>query len=110
MQMQFGHPDGEDCPFPRSQQNFVVAHLNGIHTIVLSFCGCNDAPEPFSQLLEARWWPSTPRDPKTAFTFSLMRTFHLLNLQGRLAPTDFYRSLQKIENGDGLVKSLVSYV
>jgi len=32
----------------------------------------------------------------------VLRLFHILNLQGQLAPTDFYRSLEQMTCGDGL--------
>ena len=60
------------------------------------------------QLLESRWWPSTPLDPKTAATMSVLRLFHLNNLQGHVTPTDFYRTLEQMTSGDGLTKVPVS--
>ena len=55
------------------------------------------------QLLEMQWWPSTPIAPKTAATMEVLRMFHTLNLQARTPPTDFYRTLEQMSNGQGLV-------
>jgi hypothetical protein len=54
------------------------------------------------QILEVGWWPSTPLDPQTAATMSVLRLFHVTNLQGQVTPTDFYRTLEKMSSGDGL--------
>jgi hypothetical protein len=54
------------------------------------------------QLLEVGWWPSTPLDPQTAATMSVLRLFHVTNLQGHVTSTDFYRTLEQMTSGDGL--------
>lgn len=84
-----------------------MINLNGTHRINLQFCGCVGMRDPYAQLLEARWWPSTPLEPQTAFTFAFLRTFHVMNLQGRISPTDFYRGVQTMENGAGLEETPV---
>ena len=66
------------------------------------------APPHYVQLLEVGWWPSTPLDPQTAATMSLLRLFHVTNLQGQVTPTDFYRTLEQMSSGDGLNKLPVS--
>ena len=33
---------------------------------------------------------------------NVLRNFHILNLQGQISPTDFYRSLERLMCGDGL--------
>jgi hypothetical protein len=55
-----------------------------------------------------RWWPSTPISPQTVATMDVLRSFHVMNLQARLAPTDFYRSLERLSDGQGLVNLPVS--
>ena len=75
---------------------------NGIHNIAIDFCSCVGAPSHYIQVLEVGWWPSTPLDPQTAATMSLLRLFHVTNLQGQVTPTDFYRTLEQMSSGDGL--------
>ena len=86
----------------------MVLASNGIHCPAIDFCGCVGAPPHYVQLLEVGWWPSTPLDPQTAATMSLLRHFHVTNLQGQVTPTDFYRSLEQMSSGDGLNKLPVS--
>ena len=97
------------CNFrQRGNKDFVVLDSNGIHKIAINFCGCVGAPTHFVQLLEVGWWPSTPLDPQTAATMSLLRLFHVTNLQGQVTPTDFYRTLEQMSSGDGLTTLPVS--
>ena len=83
--------------------DFVVIAMNGIHRVSVDFCGCVGRSDPYIQLLEMRWWPSTPIAPQTAATMDVLRCFHVLNLQSRVPPTDFYRSLERLTDGQGLV-------
>jgi hypothetical protein len=39
---------------------------------------------------------------------SVLRLFHVTNLQGQVTPTDFYRTLEQMSSGDGLTKLPVS--
>ena len=39
---------------------------------------------------------------------SLLRLFHVTNLQGQVTPTDFYRTLEQLSSGDGLTTLPVS--
>ena len=86
----------------------MVLAPNGIHIVAIDFCGCVGAPSHHVQLLEVGWWPSTPLDPQTAATMSVLRLFHVTNLQGQVTPTDFYRTLEQLSTGDGLTKLPVS--
>jgi hypothetical protein len=79
-----------------------VIASNGIHRVNIDFCGCANAPNQHIQLLETRWCPSTPISPQTAATMEVLRTFHVLNLQSRVPPTDFYRSLERMTDGQRL--------
>lgn len=110
LRVQLGHQMGTLCPFcTRGHKDFVVLHLNGIHVINLDFCGCPGALPFRNQLLEMGWWPSTPLEPQSAATMDVLRSFHIWNLQGHIAPTDFYRGLEQITCGDGLVSLPVSF-
>ncbi|KAK7045327.1 hypothetical protein VNI00_007576 [Paramarasmius palmivorus] len=101
--VQLGHAVGEHCPhYVSGQGDFVVLGVNGIHPLNLFFCGCENAPEQYEQLLEIGWWPSSYKEPRSAATFELLRHFHILNLQGQVPPTDYYRSLEQLTDGSGL--------
>ena len=88
-----GHPPGETCLLPRARL-ITVLHINGIHNVRVNFCGCRLGLELRTQLLRSAWWPATPLDPRSAATFTLMRQFHYLNLQGNITAYDFYRGLE----------------
>jgi hypothetical protein len=102
--VQLGHAPGVSCPFrTRGHKDFVIIDISGIHTIEVDFCGCDAAlATPREQLLEVGWWPSTPLEPQSAATMTVLRSFHIWNLQGQISPTDFYRGLEQMTNGDGL--------
>lgn len=109
MRYQLGHPPGQCCPLTiAGHTEFVVLASNGIHTVSIDFCGCFNAPHPRDQIMEVGWWPSTPLEPQTAATMELLHRFHLVNLQARSPPTDYYRALEQLTNGFGLCKLPVS--
>ncbi|KAJ7796830.1 hypothetical protein B0H13DRAFT_2245360 [Mycena leptocephala] len=82
LRYQIGHRPGERCRFvhltPRVK-GFVVLHDNSIH-----------------QLLNIGWYPATQEEPATAASLSLLRRFHLLNLQAKVAAYDFYNTLHRL--------------
>lgn len=103
LRLQLGHIQGVNCPFrEQGHKDFIVLDSNGIHNVAIDFCGCAGGPARYLQLLEVGWWPSTPLDPQTAATMSVLRLFHVTNLQGQVTPTDFYRTLEQMTSGDGL--------
>jgi hypothetical protein len=89
---------------------FTVLSVNGIHRVNLRFCNCRytDASEQertfdFNrQLLEVGWWPSTNTEPQSAATIELLRFFRLLNVNGALAASEFYRSIEDLTDPEGL--------
>ncbi|KAK7045518.1 hypothetical protein VNI00_007350 [Paramarasmius palmivorus] len=99
--VQFGHLGGQGCNKFLLVEKFVVLDVNGIHVIDAAFCGCSEI-NPRNQLLEFGFWPMSYKDPQSAVTFNLLRNFHLMNLKGHIPPTDYYRALERMSNGDGL--------
>lgn len=73
----------------------MVVDLSGLHVVGLVFCGCVGAPKNDIQLLRAQWFPGTIKDPHSAYTFDILNTFHILNLQGKLSLYDFYQSIHR---------------
>lgn len=91
--MQLGH-DGAHCPFPvQKSTDFEILDVSGQHTITVWFCGCFGAPHERVQLLRTEWFPASTYQPNSAFTFDVLDTFQLINLQGKLSAHDFYQSL-----------------
>jgi hypothetical protein len=97
-----GH-EGDPCPYPdHSIKNFTVVDVSGIHAITLRFCGYVGALHPRNQLLAASWFPASLDRPQTAFTFDVLDTFQLLNLQGKISAFDFYYSLDHKTDNTGV--------
>lgn len=91
--MQLGHDNGR-CPFPALKStNFEILDLSGQHTISVYFCGCFGALHEHVQLLWTEWFPASISQPNSAFTFDMLDTFQLINLQGKLSAYNFYQSL-----------------
>lgn len=61
----------------------------------------------YEQILDAGWWPASPLEPQTAATLDTMRQFHVMNLQGKLPPTEYMRALQQLTHGHGILKPVV---
>ncbi|KAJ7826688.1 hypothetical protein B0H14DRAFT_2290289, partial [Mycena olivaceomarginata] len=73
--IQLGH-QGETCPSPSPVRLFTVIESNGLHSTKLAFCGCREQPpDKIGQLMRARLFPATTRDPHSAFTISMLKQF-----------------------------------
>lgn len=110
LRFQLGHSNGK-CSNPVTAYNndFVVIAINGIHEICLDYCGCGQATSRTSQLLQARLFPSTVIDPKTAATFSVLEHFQLLSFTSKISGFEFYRALSRITNNIGVKPPPASY-
>jgi hypothetical protein len=97
MVIHLGH-HGSPCPTPGDfKRDFTVVHSNGIHAVNLSFCGCSaeaGASHARVQLLRAGLIPGSIEAPRTAFTFDVLNTFHLITLQGKTSAYDYYLSIE----------------
>ena len=95
-----GH-EGLPCPHQSPAQdpsNFVIGHSNGIHDCQIHYCSCPGAPDKVTQLLRARLWPATRNSPHSAFTLSLLRTWHQLWLNAKISTHHFMRALTRYTN------------
>jgi len=102
LRVQLGHPPGRFCPTKEpGHKNFCVVDTSGIYSVAVDFCRCTDVPHR-TQLLRIGWWPATPLEPQTCATMSVLRHFHLLNLQGKVTGYSFYRTLEYQTDNTGL--------
>ncbi|KAJ3527974.1 hypothetical protein NMY22_g9581 [Coprinellus aureogranulatus] len=92
---------GEICPFSKKSapRQFIVVDLNGVHNTMIVFCGCLGAPSEYEQLLAARLFPATFRDPQMAFTFQLLHNFHVHHLESAESAYDFIGALRHLTDG-----------
>jgi hypothetical protein len=108
LRIQLGHAPNQTCQFPRGcrKDKFVVICETGIHDIFVYFCGCRSEQEfpQWKQLIQFGLWPATTKQPNTAATMSLLRLFHTVNLEARVPASEFYSALEKLTDGEGLVK------
>ncbi|EJU00336.1 hypothetical protein DACRYDRAFT_109074 [Dacryopinax primogenitus] len=89
-----GH-NGAACPAstPPALTPFVVIYANGIHNVLMSFCQCYGCPNRYVQLLRAKLFPATFDNPKTAFSFAVMKDFHMHTLCSKKSAYDYYAKL-----------------
>lgn len=73
---------------------------SGVHEIGVRWCCCPEAPEHEMQLMTAGLFPATFRNPKTAFTFQVLRDFHLDNLECKTTPSQFFSRLRRLTNDE----------
>ncbi|KAJ7113877.1 hypothetical protein C8R44DRAFT_630668 [Mycena epipterygia] len=95
-----GH-NGKPCPTPWGERMFTVVDSNGIHLTRLAFCGCYELPpNKVKQLMRARLFPATTREPQTAFTIKMLKEFQLHNLESKKAAYDYLGAIRCLtDNG-----------
>lgn len=106
-----GHTYGSPCAVPSSPISLTVFDVTGIHTIAITYCGCDSdgsTVPPHIQLLRVRWFPATWRRPGTAFTFRLLNFLHKLQSNCKVNLYDFHNTMTAVSDNAGLGKQLVS--
>ncbi|KAH9847790.1 hypothetical protein C2E23DRAFT_942536 [Lenzites betulinus] len=103
LRVQLGHEPGDTCHLPKRAfgDDFVILDLTGVHEVAVDFCGCERVQPHYVQLLRSRWYPATSTDPKTAATYSLLETFHILAAQSKVSGFEFYASLARLTENTG---------
>ncbi|KAJ7161810.1 hypothetical protein C8R43DRAFT_880503, partial [Mycena crocata] len=106
LKIQLGHTRGSRCSAPdRAKQGFVVIHVNGIHEVNVSFCGCEHSREagtPEIQVLRAKWFPATHEIPHTCATMEVLDLFHQTVVEAKTSMYHFYAILEKLTNNMGI--------
>jgi hypothetical protein len=99
LRIQLGHwkPNDRVCsvPHPSPDDDFVIVHENGVHPVHLDYCGCGRGGLRTVQLLRARLWAATTTNPRTAATFSVLRSYHLHSFESKCAALEFYQALAR---------------
>lgn len=94
--IQLGH-NGNPCPSPCGERLFTVVDDNGIHSTRLAFCGCYELPpNKVRQLMRARLFPASTREPQTAFTVNMLKQFQLHNLESKKAAYDYLGAIRRL--------------
>ncbi|KAH6910251.1 hypothetical protein BKA70DRAFT_1100708 [Coprinopsis sp. MPI-PUGE-AT-0042] len=95
--IQLGHAGGP-CPnsFPDNlRHEFLIVDTNGIHSTRLRFCTCQGSDTHVAQLMKASLFPATFVKPKTAFTFVVLKQFHIHHLESAESAYSFIAALQR---------------
>ncbi|KAG6819306.1 hypothetical protein H0H93_013169 [Arthromyces matolae] len=101
--LQLGHPPEDTCPNPVSVDDFVILHVNGVHSVLVQFCDCSTSLERPIQLLRSRLFPASTIYPQTAATFELLKLFQLLSFMSKISAVEFYQTLVRLTDNTGLV-------
>ncbi|KAK7017019.1 hypothetical protein VNI00_018746 [Paramarasmius palmivorus] len=94
------------CPKPLDcHTQLRILHTNGIHDVSLKFCGCGNQIPQYQQLLRRGFYPATVHDGriKTAATFQYLELLSLQTLTTKSGTYDFYRALEKLTDGAGIM-------
>ncbi|KAF8810573.1 hypothetical protein BYT27DRAFT_7091579, partial [Phlegmacium glaucopus] len=96
--MNLGH-SGNPCHSSHATNIlFHIVDTNGIHQTKVRFCACEGLVDRPGQLMHAELFPATMKQPTTAFTFRLLRQFHLLHLEGKVSAYDFIGALRRLSD------------
>jgi len=91
-----GH-SGKPCPSKyASNLMFCIVDTNGIHNTRIRFCACHGIPNRAEQLMRAQVFPASVNQPTTAFTFQVLRQFHLYHLESKESVHDFVGALRRL--------------
>ncbi|KAH6886031.1 hypothetical protein BKA70DRAFT_1465400 [Coprinopsis sp. MPI-PUGE-AT-0042] len=95
LSFQLGHSGGQCDRSVPGPSHFTVFHTTGVHKVNVRFCDCRTV-DRLSQLLRARWFPSTHERTQTVFTFDAIEQFQELTLQGKTTLYDYYHTLIRL--------------
>ncbi|KAH6891666.1 hypothetical protein BKA70DRAFT_1119857 [Coprinopsis sp. MPI-PUGE-AT-0042] len=96
--IQLGH-DGKTCPnsLPDNlHHEFLIIDMNGIHSTRLRFCTCQGSDTHVAQLMKANLFPATFVKPKTAFTFAVLKQYHIHHLESAESAYSFIAALRRL--------------
>ncbi|EIN09881.1 hypothetical protein PUNSTDRAFT_36825, partial [Punctularia strigosozonata HHB-11173 SS5] len=107
LEVWLGHSFGEACGGTHpAHKSFLVFDINGYHSVDIRFCVCSYIP-PWKQLFDVGWYPASSQQPRTAFTFSFLDTYHRITLQGKISLYDYYLSVVHKTDNAG-IRDLIS--
>ncbi|EIN11591.1 hypothetical protein PUNSTDRAFT_62212 [Punctularia strigosozonata HHB-11173 SS5] len=112
LRIQLGHPDGSECSQAvPAHQNFLVFDTTGYHYVNLSYCQCKfpNVQSARDQLLNIGLYPASSKQPRTAFTFRFLDSFHRLTLQGKITLHDFLLAIIHTTDSAGLRDRVFRY-
>lgn len=94
--LRIGH-HGQACEHATAPVRFEVFADTGPHALLIQFCGHFDkVGNKVDQLLEARLFPCSFDDTKSAIVFNVLRQFQILHLESKIAAFDYCGALRRL--------------
>ena len=81
---------------PRDKRALVIIDVSGVHQLVVGWCCCQDAPDHATQLFEHDLFPASTSKPSTAFTFAVLKYFHVDAVECKTSASSFYSKLRRL--------------
>ncbi|KAG1851391.1 hypothetical protein F4604DRAFT_1686888 [Suillus subluteus] len=93
--------DADDLPtdilFIKNNKTITtIVDKSGVHTHMIKYCTCADAPSTDVQLFQMGMFPASFSQPKTAFTFEVLDNFLLDNLECGTSAMNYYSKLRRM--------------
>ena len=76
----------------------IVVDILGIFHRKFRWCNCAGSPNNLTQLLHAKLYPASTKDPRTVFTFSLLDYFLADNLECKTSVKNFVNKIKHMTN------------
>jgi hypothetical protein len=104
LELYLGHHSRKCSYAIRDSRPMHIVSMHGIHKVGVQFCSCPDRDtaqlpleaEQAAQLVAEGYWPSTWKQPRTAFSIRLMKQFDLLACQSQVSAHDFFMQLVRM--------------
>jgi len=90
-------PNAPNCDALNNQYIWVV-HTNGIHHIALVCCTCQGHEQITTDLIYARWVPTSFVQVRTIFTTAVLDHFRYCNLEMKSSAYQIFQLLQQVTN------------
>lgn len=90
--------NGGQCPYSKEEYSGVeinVIHTTGMQRAQVCFCFCPGHPSKAMQLIKSSLFPATTEEPRTAFTFAILKDFHLHTRTSKKASYDYLRAIRR---------------
>jgi hypothetical protein len=111
LRIQLGHRFGEKCLNPErcTNDDFIIINTHSIHEVGIDFCGCGKSDQRHTvQLLRAKLFLATIKQPKTAATTRVLELFELLEYESKASAFEFYHTLSRFTDNTGISPPKVS--
>jgi len=81
---------------PRNKKAMVIVDVSGVHQLVVGWCCCQDAPDHATRLFEHDLFSASTSLPSTAFTFAVLKYFHVDAVECKTSASNFYSKLRRL--------------